>query len=544
MTAVSVGSRLAVLAVIVLGVAVSVRVVTAKTGVFCENYQFSLVCGEAEKLKVRSAEFGRSNYFTCWNSQIYSVSCTRSVTSTMQIYSVSCTRSVTSTMKVRNVNSQIYSVSCTRSVTSTMHVRNVNSQIYSVSCTRSVTSTMKVRNVNSQIYSVSCTRSVTSTMQVRNVNSHIYSVSCTRSVTSTMHVRNVNSQIYSVSCTRSVTSTMKVRNVNSQIYSVSCTRSVTSTMQVRNVNSHIYSVSCTRSVTSTMQVRNVNSQIYSVSCTRSVTSTMQVRNVNSHIYSVSCTRSVTSTMQGLCDGQIKCSGMTTVVTFGDPCAYTYKYLTVQYDCEPMTTTTTTTTTTTPAPTTSAPPAPKIGTACDGTLLFLKCPRDEFLNIASATYGRMSNDSCGTENVAPCSVDATPPVQQKCQGKTTCDMMVSKSTLGIDPMCPPATYTYLEVNYTCESGGLTHVICENTMSELRCPNNDTVKILSASFGREDKATCPYGYMGDTKCRTDVTNQMLQWCDTKSVCMIAVHISLVDADPCRGTYKYVTIHYKCV
>ena len=61
------------------------RAVFLLTAVFCENTQFSLWCGEAEKLKIRSAVFGRTNYLTCWNAQIFTLSCAQSATTTVQV---------------------------------------------------------------------------------------------------------------------------------------------------------------------------------------------------------------------------------------------------------------------------------------------------------------------------------------------------------------------------------------------------------------------------------------------------------------------------
>ncbi|KAK2185628.1 hypothetical protein NP493_229g01013 [Ridgeia piscesae] len=274
---------------------------------------------------------------------------------------------------------------------------------------------------------------------------------------------------------------------------------------------------------------------------------------NAQIYTLSCALSATATVQRLCDGQIACSGLVSTYTFGDPCRYTHKYLTVEYDCEKMTTTTTTTTTT-PATTsnkyvmtTRPPPKGSSGAwrvACDDTVMHLKCPANKMLDILSARYGKMTSKTCGHSQAykSPCRKASDAIVRKTCQWENACTFLVNNRTFGPSP-CPAGIYKYLAVNYKCVAPGQTFTVCENAMAELKCPDSKTVRVLSAWYGRDDTTTCPYGYTGDTKCRARVTELVSRWCAGKTKCLLVSHNNLVGKDPCPNTYKYLRLRYIC-
>ena len=92
-------------------------------------------------------------------------------------------------------------------------------------------------------------------------------------------------------------------------------------------------------------------------------------------------------------------------------------------------------------------------------------------------------------------------------------------------------------------GQTFTVCENAMAELKCPDSKKVRVLSASYGRDDTTTCPYGYTGNIKCRARVTKSVSRWCAGKTKCLLVSHNSLVRKDPCPNTYKYLRVRYIC-
>jgi len=131
-----------------------------------------------------------------------------------------------------------------------------------------------------------------------------------------------------------------------------------------------------------------------------------------------------------CSGKVSCSVAASNAVFGDPCRNTYKYLEVQYTCEP----------------------PQTSIACEKSELNISCESGKLINLISANYGRsaIGQDVCDshhdTSNTNCKSSTSMEEVAERCSGKVSCSVAASNKVFG-DPC--RGTYKYLEVQYTCE-----------------------------------------------------------------------------------------------
>ncbi|XP_056603721.1 L-rhamnose-binding lectin CSL2-like [Triplophysa dalaica] len=92
-----------------------------------------------------------------------------------------------------------------------------------------------------------------------------------------------------------------------------------------------------------------------------------------------------------------------------------------------------------------------------------------------------------------------------------------------------------------------VTCESQTAFLNCYQG-TIKVLSANYGRTDRQTCSTGrpsYQLSNVCCTQSTSLSVVAvrCDGKTSCSIVAE-NAAFRDPCYGTYKYLTVSYKCV
>ncbi|KAI7791591.1 putative L-rhamnose-binding lectin CSL2 [Triplophysa rosa] len=92
-----------------------------------------------------------------------------------------------------------------------------------------------------------------------------------------------------------------------------------------------------------------------------------------------------------------------------------------------------------------------------------------------------------------------------------------------------------------------VTCESQTAFLSC-DQGSIKVLSANYGRTDRQTCsagrPYNQLSNVRCTQSTSLRVVAIrCDGKTSCSIVAG-NAAFTDPCYGTYKYLTVSYKCV
>ena len=91
--------------------------------------------------------------------------------------------------------------------------------------------------------------------------------------------------------------------------------------------------------------------------------------------------------------------------------------------------------------------------------------------------------------------------------------------------------------------INHQACEHSKFHLECDPGQTISILSAMYGRQTSSICPDGPIKTNSCAAENSLAVVRencnghrTCDGKAS-------NGVFGDPCRGTFKYLDIEYKC-
>ncbi|XP_060070844.1 L-rhamnose-binding lectin CSL3-like [Ylistrum balloti] len=178
---------------------------------------------------------------------------------------------------------------------------------------------------------------------------------------------------------------------------------------------------------------------------------------------------------------------------------------------------------------------------------IKCDAGKTIKITSALYGRKSRFVClhfKMWNVKCESKSSMVKVREACDGRDTCVLAASNSVFG-DPC--RGTYKYLTVQYTCINTEVkirTEVQCEGKTMTIKCDAGKTIKITSALYGRKSRFVCLHFKMWNVKCESKSSMvKVREACDGRDTCVLAASNS-VFGDPCRGTYKYLTVQYTCI
>eukprot|EP00057_Strongylocentrotus_purpuratus_P032612 XP_788214.1 PREDICTED: L-rhamnose-binding lectin CSL3 [Strongylocentrotus purpuratus] len=226
-----------------------------------------------------------------------------------------------------------------------------------------------------------------------------------------------------------------------------------------------------------------------------------------------------------CDGRTSCSVSATNGVFGDPCPGTYKYLQVDYSCEPKS-------------------SCQVERTCEGGFIELHCPEETpAIHICEALYGRQlpgsvlcSHPKIGTTNCAAFS--SMHVVQSACQGRATCSVAASNNVFG-DPCV--GTYKYLEIEYTCARRGRS---CEGGTLALSCSSGQTILVLDAFYGRmAGPEICPHPQVSNQHCRASSSLPIVKGiCNGQTSCSVSA-TNNVFGDPCVHTYKYLEVLYEC-
>ena len=87
------------------------------------------------------------------------------------------------------------------------------------------------------------------------------------------------------------------------------------------------------------------------------------------------------------------------------------------------------------------------------------------------------------------------------------------------------------------------ICEHKAAKVACKAGQKMKIVQARYGRSNKRTCKGGPIRTTKCKATKSLAIVRkYCHEKASCVLRANNS-VFGDPCVGTYKYLTVKYRC-
>lgn len=89
-----------------------------------------------------------------------------------------------------------------------------------------------------------------------------------------------------------------------------------------------------------------------------------------------------------------------------------------------------------------------------------------------------------------------------------------------------------------------VTCEHQQLDIRCGREEVINVISAMYGRTDYHTCSNGRKhATTSCRAKHSTEIVRGrCQGKNGCLVTASNS-VFGDPCGGTFKYLTVSYKC-
>ncbi|XP_078495955.1 IgGFc-binding protein-like [Ciona intestinalis] len=91
----------------------------------------------------------------------------------------------------------------------------------------------------------------------------------------------------------------------------------------------------------------------------------------------------------------------------------------------------------------------------------------------------------------------------------------------------------------------NTICEGRTKTIRCVSaGHVILIEDAFYGRRDGSTCPSSTIRTRRCKSSKALPIL-WarCNGRRSCTITASNTRFQGDPCRGTYKYVQLQFRC-
>ena len=87
-----------------------------------------------------------------------------------------------------------------------------------------------------------------------------------------------------------------------------------------------------------------------------------------------------------------------------------------------------------------------------------------------------------------------------------------------------------------------IVCEgNSPSLITC--NTSIHIISAVYGRTDRATCHHQSIHTVQCLDNNSLPIIRdLCENNKSCQVNANNGLY-GDPCPGTYKYLNVTFQC-
>ncbi|OWF41917.1 L-rhamnose-binding lectin CSL3 [Mizuhopecten yessoensis] len=270
-----------------------------------------------------------------------------------------------------------------------------------------------------------------------------------------------------------------------------------------------------------------------------------------------------------CDGKSECILFASNTVFGDPCLGIYKYLDVEYKCiggqyvsikTPK-----------QARYFDYTHLDKHGYAVSGNKKSIefevKTCNDAHIALMGPTgeTGKMYEIVIGGANNKKswirlrklgAAVDARPGTYLDCEEyrkfkiSWTDDLILVQSyddKVGWKEFMKYKDPNHMDVQVVGVSGGLwanvdwkvaiEEVLCERMKNTIKCDAGETIKVMSALYGR----TTVYP---ERKCEAKSTMaKVSETCDRKSKCILYAS-NTVFGDPCLGILKYLDVEYKCI
>ena len=88
------------------------------------------------------------------------------------------------------------------------------------------------------------------------------------------------------------------------------------------------------------------------------------------------------------------------------------------------------------------------------------------------------------------------------------------------------------------------ICEFSKDIIRCETGGRIRVVAASYGRHDRATCSNPFIQTTSCHAANSLAIVKSrCDDKTSCELHADNG-VFGDPCHGTFKYLEVKFQCI
>lgn len=89
-----------------------------------------------------------------------------------------------------------------------------------------------------------------------------------------------------------------------------------------------------------------------------------------------------------------------------------------------------------------------------------------------------------------------------------------------------------------------IACEHKSLTLRCSKGRVIRVFYSLYGRRNRRTCAKGKpIKTTKCKAkDAQKIAKKSCEGKQTCRLSAS-NKVYGDPCKGTFKYLTVIYGC-
>jgi len=186
----------------------------------------------------------------------------------------------------------------------------------------------------------------------------------------------------------------------------------------------------------------------------------------------------------------------------------------------------------------------VAVVCERNKSTISCKTGHTISIVQANYGRYDRKTCPSQNMKTTNcfdIRSTSTLKTSCNGRRSCSLFADNSVFG-DPC--KGTHKYIRVFYKCRKSIYNRVVlCERSSRSIKCPKGLLINIKSASYGRQDRNTCPSSSIKTTSCSARRSSPKVKArCQYKNSCWLQASNS-VFGDPCKGTYKYLSVSYSC-
>jgi len=187
--------------------------------------------------------------------------------------------------------------------------------------------------------------------------------------------------------------------------------------------------------------------------------------------------------------------------------------------------------------------------CEHSKGRIHCPPRYIIEVLTASYGRRTRHICPSRWIKTLKCHSRRSlyvVRRLCQRKQQCSLKATNGVFG-DPC--RGTYKYLQVRYRCKRAPVvaplrTVVACEHRFLRMSCPLGHKVFVFHANYGRTNRYICPHRSSRNTRCiGRGSTNIVRRRCQNRRSCIVRAS-NRVFGDPCRGTFKYLRVVYRCV